>query len=224
MMEFLYLISLPVVLIAIFLSLWFLFAKLLTPGTMLVYKKINPYLPKIKKPTNAISKAFDLNLEYKGLGLFLIVFATYSAITGEYGLRGPIETYLMFAVSWGIFLTQIYRIEIVDNNKLIFYKVLRKTEVKIEDVFLIVEGIRHYKIHHKRGILYIDNLIGNLTLLRNTITSINPKIKSEGISLKTFFKDWWSWGFITQFLVIQGVWLVAIYLLGSHKLKFIKAH
>jgi hypothetical protein len=165
-----------------------------------------------------------LRLEYKGLGVFLIVLATYCAITGEYGLRGPIETYIMFAVSWGIFLTQIYRIEIVDNNKIIFYKILRKAEVKIEDVFLIVEGIRHYKLHHKKGILYIDHLSENLTLFINIITSINPNIRSEGLSLKTFFKDWWSWNFITQFLIIQGVWLVAIYLLGSHMLKFIRAH
>ena len=221
MKGFLFIALLPVVLIAVLLSLWFLFAKMISPLFMLIYEKIRSIISRPRRQTSGNVKTYDLPKEHKGLILFFLVFVTYSVIAGEHGWRGPADTYIMFGIIWSIFLCQIYKVEIIDDRKLIFYRVIKNTEININDVYSLVEGLRYHRLYHKKGTLHLDHFISNLTAFRGTIMSLNPEITTESISLKNFYKDWWGWGTLFQFLIISVVWLIALYLLGSHLARLI---
>ncbi len=168
------------------------------------------------KKTSKDFKVYELPKEFKGLIIFFILFSTYCLIAGEHGLRGPTGTYTMFILSWAIFLLQIYKIELVNDERIIFYRVIKNTEVKIKNIKAFVEGVRYFRLYHTHGTLFLDHFISNLTSFRRTVQKLNPEITSETISLKNFHKDWWGLGMLSHVIFISIVFIFVFYLVGTH--------
>ena len=62
-------------------------------------------------------RVFELPKELKGLIIFCVIVSTLFVISDTHGLRGPVGTYTLCALMWAIFLFQIYKIELVNDQE-----------------------------------------------------------------------------------------------------------
>ena len=209
-------ILLPAALIIIFLSVWFLLIKIVSPLFKFFAERIITKIPSPVKKEDASVKTYELPLEFKGLIFFFICFSTYCVITGTHGFRGPFETYIMFFLVWAIFLFQIYKIELFEDGIVVFHRVAKNTKINADDIRSLVEGLRYYRLYHKNGTLHLDHFISNIEGFKTTLVSIRPTITIENISVKNFHKDWWGFGFLLQIILMVGVFIFVLYLIGAH--------
>lgn len=211
----------PVYLIIGILSIRFIIVKIIHPVFMFfvvnVFKLFKPQKKQIDLDLNC--KTYELSREIKGLGIFFVCFSSFCLVAQEHGLRGPSETYIIFILSWAIFLFQIYKIELIDDKYLIFHRVVKNTKIEVKDITHGVEGFRFYRLYHTNGSVYLDHMIQGVESFKNIIQSLKPEINRVELSVKNIHKDWWGVGIIINFFMIGCILILLLYLFGSHIVK-----
>ena len=119
-------------------------------------------------------QTFCISKKMRGLVLFSVIVSTIFVLFG--GTFRRELSFIIAILSWGFFLFQTYKIEIIDDKIIRFKKIIRTIEVKTEDIILLSEHWKYDIIHHKGGKVYIDPFTNNLHKLKSTLKILNPKI------------------------------------------------
>jgi len=215
----LWILSPPLFLVGAVLIARLFFAKAFTPLVSFFYGNVHS---DSQENSGHNITSYDSSIEYKGILVFMVAFSTCGVVTGSYGWRGPGHAVAICLLGWYIFLFNVYRVRIIDDQKLVYYRVLKMSAIKIQDIYKIEEGIRYLRVYHNNGTLYLDNFIAELPELCSRIKSLKPEITTKCLSLKTLHKDWWGWGAILNFVHIAIVWLIIIYLIISYAFGFFR--
>ncbi len=157
--------------------------------------------------------------ETKGLGIFMVCYTSYCAIAQDHSIGGPISTYILFALSWALFLFQIHKIELVDERYLVFYRVAKKTKIEIKNITHSIDGIRYYRLYHDKGSSYLNPMILGIESFKNKIQSINPSIKQTELTGSNLHKDIWGSGVLLHYLIF-GVVIIGLLGFIGYKVLF----
>jgi hypothetical protein len=154
-------------------------------------------------------QAYRISKEIRGLILFSAIVSTLYLFFG-----GTLRQELVFIIailSWGSFLFQTYKIEIIDNKIIRFKKIIRTIEVKIEDIIMLSEHWKYDIIHYKGGKVYIDPFTDNLQKLKSTLNNLNPKIDFKDAVLENPIKTGSPLGLFLCFVLILILWGIVLY-------------
>lgn len=145
----------------------------------------------------------------RGLVLFSAVVSTIFVLFGGTFRR---ELFFIVAIlSWGFFLFQTYKIEIIDDKIVQFRKIIRTIEVKTEDIIFLSEHWKYDIIHYKGGKVYIDPFTDNLHRLKSTLKDLNPKIDFKDSVLENPIKTGSPFGLFLSIILALIFMGVALY-------------
>ena len=211
----------PLYLIAGLLIVRLVIVKIIHPVIMFFVAQISKKLKPFKKQVdpNKNCQTYELSRDVKGLIIFFAGFSTFLLFTDVQSIRGGSEAYMVFVLSWFLFLFQIYKIELIDDKFLIFHRVFKKTKIEIKDITHGVEGFRYYKLYHTDGSIYLDHMIQGIESFKIKIQSLQPEIETVELSVKNFHKDWSGAGVAFNFFIIALIIIIQLYFFASHIVK-----
>lgn len=152
--------------------------------------------------------------------LFFLVFATLTYRPGEgSGLHGPEEITIILIILWLLFFFGIHKITLFKNNTLITHRLVKKTNIPIDEIISIKQTLRWYKVTHKKGVFRFSDLLTGSTGMVNSFVHINPKIKYEKFDFKDLKWDPMGLGFFVNFIEVGIILCLIIGLVVWHYIK-----
>lgn len=201
----------PIYLIIGILLTRLLFIKVIFPVLGFSGDRISKKLGLVKRSQAHSGKhiVYELPNTIKILAIFIICYTTYCVFNRESTYNGFFESYVFFGISWAFFFFQIYKIELIDDQYLIFHRVLKKTKFEVKDITHDFDGIRYYRLYYKNGSVWIDHMIQGIESFRNKIKVLKPDMNHEELSANNLHKDLWGFQFALHYIVF-GVGLIAL--------------
>ncbi|WDP91319.1 MAG: hypothetical protein HUN04_19630 [Desulfobacter sp.] len=210
----------PIYLVVGILLVRLLFVKFINPAIGFsgkqISKKINWESATVKGEDYEV---YQLPNSIKILAILIVCYTTYYVFNRESTYGGLFESYLFFGLSWAFFLFQIYKIELIEDQYLVFHRVLKKTKFEIKEITHDFDGIRYYRLYYKNGSVYLDHMIQGIESFKNRINKLNPEMSHEELSAKNLHKDIWGFQFAFHYIIF-GLGLIALIIFVCIKIFF----
>ncbi len=156
---------------------------------------------------------YELAKEVKATAFAFLCFITYWVL--PFGRsEQSFENYFLFIVGWGFFLFYTYKIELIDDRYLIFHQVIKTTKIEIHDITRGIDGIRFYRLCHKKGFVFLDQQISDLDSFKCRIKRLCPGINQEEITGENLHKDIFGIGLLLELLSYGILAMALIVFLG----------
>jgi hypothetical protein len=81
--------------------------------------------------------------------------------------------------AWYHFFFTAFRVELIDNNKILLKSLLKTSRIEVKDILWIKESIGFLVIRHSKGKNYITTMMNNISGLKSSIMAINPNIETK---------------------------------------------
>lgn len=139
------------------------------------YMLLNKLIPKkqkirvetqksIEKDLNTNIDSYKLQKEYLFVGIYIVAFC----LLGLIFLRDALSiTFSIIIVTY--LLRNPYRVDFVNSDSLIIYRVFQKKKINIHDIIMVSKGALRDKIVLKDDHFYFDHVISNISRLTDAV-------------------------------------------------------
>ena len=123
-------------------------------------------------------KIYSIDKTVKYFYFIIFVWFNWSILGDDiYFDNRPVSAAIILIILWLTAIFSVYKIALINDEKLIIYRIAYKTYVNMEDILSIDESGLGFRIVCKTKRIYIQDILSKKSQLIKTLTSINNNIK-----------------------------------------------
>lgn len=151
---------------------------------------------------NGPIKSTSIDQSVKWIYIIILLFSSSNyRPENSSTLHSVEELTLVLIIMWLLLFFGIYKIALFDNETIKTYRLVKDKSILVEDILIITQTLRYYKVVHKNGVFRFSDLLTGSTGFVNSLIQINPRIEYRKFELKDIGKS--PYGFSIIFHLIS---------------------